>query len=224
MSYCEQHLKKEKGSLAGEIALIVAGIVLVLFGGMIIAAMIYAMQWGNIVGFGMAIGLILVALGVYFLVYAGLRRKKRHAVEDDVEQSELVRSIRALMPPEHANRTPQGLFRLVDQDLAGGKHFGRADIGREWVLIGERALRTEGILGAFLYEETHRSSKVSATLYSLWVYDHSFRGANLVFPLRGTAENCYQALVEAAPHARKGGKREEEAFLKEMRAIHGDGR
>lgn len=219
MSYCEQHLKKEKGNLAGEIALIAAGIVLVLFGALIIAAMIYAMQWGNIVVFGMAIGLILAALGVFFIVYASLRRKKRHAVEDNIEQSELVRSIRSLLPPEHANRTPLGLFHLVDQDLAKGKHFGRADVGREWVLIGERALRTEQILGIFLYKRVHTSSKVTATLYELWVYDHSFPGANLVFPVRRMAENCYQALIEAAPHARNGGKKEAEAFLKEMQSL-----
>lgn len=218
MSYCEQHLRKEKGSLAGEIILIVFGVVLALFGALIIAAMIYALQWGN-VGFGMAIGIILVAIGVALIAYAIKRRKKRHAVEVDVEQSELVRSIRSLMPPEYAGSAVSSLFHLVDQDLAKGKHFSRADIGREWILIGQKAYRAEHILGIFLYKNTHVSSSVISYTYEIWVYDKRFQGTNLVFPSKGEAQSCYQALTDAAPGAQCGGRKEESAFLKEMAAL-----
>ena len=77
MSCCETHLSREKGSRAGEIAMIVCG---VLLGALILAVMGYALaSIQEIVFSGIFIGAIPAVGGVALIVYAIRRGKKRRA-------------------------------------------------------------------------------------------------------------------------------------------------
>lgn len=121
MGYCEKHLSREKGSRAGEVGMILVGVVLLLLGGLILSAMVYAiLTIHEIVLTGFLIGAIFAVSGVALIVYAVKRRNNRHALNANAEGSGLVKAIRRQLPPEQASLPVQELFALVDRDLEGG--------------------------------------------------------------------------------------------------------
>ena len=152
MGYCENHLRREKGSRAGEVGMILIGVVLILLGALILSAMVYAIfTIHEIVFSGILIGIIFAVSGVALIVYAARRRNNRRTLDADVEGSGLVKAIRRQLPPEQANLSVRELFDLVDRDLEGGQCLGQVDVGRSWALIDKTALRLENIRGIFLY-------------------------------------------------------------------------
>lgn len=223
MGYCENYLKKEKGSVVKEIAFIVCAIPIALLGALIVAAMVYGLVVDETIGligalFGTIIGGAILFIAGALCWGAQLHRKKRLNVSADVENSTLVRSIRNQMPPEQANLPVPELFALVDKDLEGGQSFAGITLGRTWVLLGAAALLLSNVRGIFLLKRTRASSKVVATVYEVEIYGPVRLVTFLTSASKREASDWLEKLAAAAPHAQTGGAKEQAAFLEAVRA------
>lgn len=224
MGYCEKHLKKEKGSAVSEIIMCICAVPFALLGLIFLAADIYMsiFEWASFGIGGVIIMLFFGAgflfIGICFVWGAKIHRKKRLEINIDVENSNLVQSIRAQVPPDRAALPVPELFALVDQDLTGGQTFSNVDLGRTWVLIGDQAILLRRIQGIFLIKKVHTSSKVVSTSYEVNLYDAGRLIAFPAFARKSEAKRCCEALSAAAPQAQTGGSKEETIFLKNREA------
>lgn len=221
MGYCEKHLKREKGGAASEIIMCICAIPFALIGVIFLGMLIYMslFEWASF-GIGGVIislffGAVFLFLGICFIWGAKIHRKKRFAIGSDVENSNLIQSIRAQVPAEQASLPVPELFALVDQDLAGGQSFGgNVDLGRTWVLVGDQAILLRRLRGAFLIKKVHTTSKVVSTSYDVNIYDSTRLIAFPTFARKSEAKRFCEALAAAVPQMQTGRDKEEKAFLK----------
>lgn len=220
MGYCEKHLKREKGSAVSEIVMCICAVPFALLGLLLLAADIYMsiFEWASF-GIGGVIIMLFFGggflfIGICFVWGAKIHRKKRLDINTDVENSNLIQSIRAQVPPDQATLPIPELFALVDQDLTGGQTFSNVDLGRVWVLIGDQAILLRRIQGIFLIKKVHTSSKVVSTSYDVNLYDDVRLIAFPTFARKGEAKRLCEALSAIVPQAQTGGDKEEKIFLK----------
>ena len=223
MSYCEKHLKREKGGTVSEIIMYVCSAPFALVGIVFLCMLIYMsiFEWASFGVGGVIIslffGAIFLFIGICFVWGARIHRKKRLAIGTDVENSSLIQSIRAQVPAEQAGLPVPELFALVDQDLAGGQSFGgNVDLGRTWVLIGDQAILLRRLRGAFLIKKVHTTSKVVSTSYDVNIYDSTQLIAFPTFARKSEAKRLCEALAAATPQVQTGRDKEEKAFLKTL--------
>ena len=220
MGYCEKHLKKEKGGTVSEIIMYICAIPFALVGIILLCMLGYMsiFEWASFGIGGVIISLFFGAgflfIGICFVWGARIHRKKRLAIGADVENSNLIQSIRAQVPTDQSSLPVPELFALVDKDLAGGQTFGNVDLGRTWVLIGDQAILLRSLQGVFWIKRVHTTSKVVATSYDVNIYDSARLIAFPTFARKSEAKRCCEALAAAAPQVQSGGSREETAFLK----------
>lgn len=206
MGLCREHLNKQRGrKKAGTAVLLAVGIVLALFGGFMMFAF-SVVEHGPGLGGYLAVALLLVLPGVVCL-WLGFRRSQNRAPADP-ENSRLVQSIRCQLPAEQAKLPLEQVFAVVDQDLAGGEHFGNAILGREWVLVADLAVRTGNIRGIFMEIRGTRSAGVYVSSYEITVCSARRECASVTFLDRRKAEACLTALSALAPYAARGGNAE----------------
>lgn len=220
MGYCEKHLKREKGSAVSEIVMCICAVPFALLGLILLAADIYMsiFEWASF-GIGGVIiilffGAAFLAIGIGFIWGARIHRKKRLAINEDVENSALIQSIRSQLPPDQSSLPVPELFALVDRDLTGGQTFSNVDLGRIWVLVGDQAILLRRIQGIFLIKRVHTTSKVVSTSYDVNLYDDARLIAFPTFARKGEAKRLCEALAAAVPQAQTGNDKEEKAFLK----------
>ncbi len=222
MSYCENHLKKEKGSAVSEIIMCICAVPFALVGVVFLCMLGYMsiFEWASFGVGGVIISLFFGAaflfIGICFVWGARIHRKKRLAINEDVENSALIQSIRTQLPPDQAGLPVPELFALVDQDLSGGRSFGSIDLGRAWVLIGDQAVLLRNLRGLFLKKRVHTTSKVVSTSFDVYIYDSTHLIAYIPFARKRTAKQCIEALAAAAPQVQTGGPKEEETFQKQL--------
>lgn len=223
MSYCEKHLKREKGRAVSEIIMCVCAVPFALVGIIFLGMLIYmsVFEWASFGIGGVILSLFFGAafffIGIAFIWGARIHRKKRLAIGEDVENSNLIQSIRAQVPAEQSALPVSELFALVDRDLAGGQSFGgNVDLGRAWVLIGDQAILLHRLRGAFLIKRVHTTSKVISTSYDVNIYDSTRLIAFPTFARKGEAKRFCEALAAAAPQVQTGKDKEEKAFLKSL--------
>lgn len=226
MSYCEKHLNREKGSAVSEIVMTICAVPFTLIGLLFVCMMGYFLIFEpEYLGIGGMIvvlffGACFLAIGFGFFWGARIHRKKRLAINESVENSDLVQSIRSQLPAEQAGLSVQELFALVDKDLAGGQNFGGVDLGRSWILIGAQAILLRSIRGAFVIKKVHTTSKVVSTSYEVNIYDATRLIAFPSFVRKGEANRLCEALAAAVPLIQTGGPKEEKLFqqvLEEMK-------
>ncbi|MCI9156823.1 MAG: hypothetical protein HFF44_07790 [Lawsonibacter sp.] len=223
MGYCEKHLKREKGGAVSEIVMCVCAVPFALIGLIFLGMLIYMsiFEWASF-GIGGVIlsllfGAAFLAIGIGFVWGARIHRKKRLAIGADVENSNLIQSIRAQVPAEQTALPVPELFALVDQDLAGGQSFGgNVDLGRTWVLVGDQAILLRRLRGAFLIKKVHTTSKVVSTSYDVNLYDATRLIAFPTFARKSEAKRLCEALAAAMPQIQTGRDKEEKAFLKTL--------
>lgn len=220
MNYCEKHLKREKGGRVSEIIMYVCSVPFALVGIIFLGMLGYMsiFEWESFGIGGVILSLFFGAgflfIGICFIWGARIHRKKRMAIGADVENSNLIQSIRAQVPADQSSLPVPDLFALVDNDLAGGQTFGNVDLGRTWVLIGDQAILLRSLQGVFWIKKVHTTSKVVATSYDVNIYDSARLIAFPTFARKSEAKRCCEALAAAAPQVQSGGSREETAFLK----------
>ena len=220
MGYCEKHLKKEKGGTVSEIIMYICSVPFALVGIIFLGMLGYMsiFEWESFEIGGVILSLFFGAgflfIGICFIWGARIHRKKRLAIGADVENSNLIQSIRAQVPADQSSLPVPDLFALVDNDLAGGQTFGNVDLGRTWVLIGDQAILLRSLQGVFWIKKVHTTSKVVATSYDVNIYDSARLIAFPTFARKSEAKRCCEALAAAAPQVQSGGSREETAFLK----------
>ena len=220
MNYCEKHLKREKGGRVSEIIMYICSVPFALVGIIFLGMLGYMsiFEWESFGIGGVILSLFFGAgflfIGICFIWGARIHRKKRMAIGADVENSNLIQSIRAQVPADQSSLPVPDLFALVDNDLAGGQTFGNVDLGRTWVLIGDQAILLRSLQGVFWIKKVHTTSKVVATSYDVNLYDSARLIAFPTFARKSEAKRCCEALAAAAPQVQSGGSREETAFLK----------
>ncbi len=220
MNYCEKHLKREKGGRVSEIIMYICSVPFALVGIIFLGMLGYMsiFEWESFGIGGVILSLFFGAgflfIGICFIWGARIHRKKRMAIGADVENSNLIQSIRAQVPADQSSLPVPDLFALVDNDLAGGQTFGNVDLGRTWVLIGDQAILLRSLQGVFWIKKVHTTSKVIATSYDVNLYDSARLIAFPTFARKSEAKRCCEALAAAAPQVQSGGSREETAFLK----------
>ena len=199
MPSCQDHLNAQRRAAGGGgVILLLAGIALLLSGaaGIWYAATHYtpeataAAMWGFP---ALILGLVLAVIGA-------LRRRRRSAMDRDAEQSPLVASIRQSLPPEQTTLPVEEIFALVDRDIAQGRTFGGVTLGREWAIIGNRALRTEHVRGVVLKKKQNRTSHARMNTYLVAATDGAVQ-AEAEFVTREHAMECYEALQKICPAA-----------------------
>ena len=226
MSYCEKHLKREKGRAVSEIIMCVCAVSFALIGIIFLGMLVYMsiFEWASF-GIGGVIlslffGAAFLFIGIAFIWGARIHRKQRLAIGEDVENSNLIQSIRAQVPAEQSALPVSELFALVDRDLAGGQSFGgNVDLGRAWVLIGDQAILLRRLRGAFLIKKVHTTSKVISTSYDVNIYDSTRLIAFPAFARKSDARRFCEALAAAAPQVQTGKDKEEKAFLKSLEDV-----
>lgn len=216
MNYCENHLKKEKGSVAGDVVAMIFGVLLLLLGGLIIAAMITALEY-VVPLTGFFIGGILLISGGLLIYYAIVRRKKRDRLTENPEESELVKSIRRQLPPGESNLPLAQVFAIVDQDMQGGRNFGGVDLGRNWLLVRDRAIRLSNLRGVFVERNRRTTRAGTMTTYNVHFYNDRYQMSEVIFIDKRDAEECRDAVAAAAPKAAAGGAKEERKMIDEAR-------
>lgn len=220
MNYCEKHLKREKGGRVSEIIMYICSVPFALVGIIFLGMLGYMsiFEWESFGIGGVILSLFFGAgflfIGICFIWGARIHRKKRLAIGADVENSNLIQSIRAQVPADQSSLPVPDLFALVNNDLAGGQTFGNVDLGRTWVLIGDQAILLRSLQGVFWIKKVHTTSKVVATSYDVNLYDSARLIAFPTFARKSEAKRCCEALAAAAPQVQSGGSREETAFLK----------
>ena len=225
MGYCEKHLKKEKGGTVSEIIMYICAVPFALVGVIFLCMLGYMsiFEWASFGVGGIIISLFFGAaflfIGICFVWGARIHRKKRLAIGTDVENSNLIQSIRAQVPADQSGLPVPELFALVDKDLAGGQTFGNVDLGRTWVLIGDQAILLRSLQGVFWIKKVHTTSKVVATSYDVNIYDSTRLIAFPTFARKSEAKRCCEALAAAAPQVQSGGSKEEKAFLKFLEEV-----
>lgn len=199
MPSCQDHLQKERKSAGGGTGMLIAGIVLLLAGiaGIYYAATHYTPEATAAAMWGFPGGI----LGLVLIIIGALRRRRKAAMDRDVEQSPLVASIRRSLPAEQAKLPVPQLFALVDRDIAQGRTFGAVTVGKEWVIADNQAVRTENIKGVVLRKKQNRTSHVRMNTYVIALTDGSPRPAEAEFLTREHALECYEALRQLCPAA-----------------------
>ena len=222
MNYCEKHLKREKGGRVSEIIMYICSVPFALVGIIFLGMLGYMsiFEWESFGIGGVILSLFFGAgflfIGICFIWGTRIHRKKRLAIGADVENSNLIQSIRAQVPADQSSLPVPDLFALVDNDLAGGQTFGNVDLGRTWVLIGDQAILLRSLQGVFWIKKVHTTSKVVATSYDVNIYDSTRLIAFPAFARKSEAKRCCEALAAAAPQVQSGGSKEEKAFLKSL--------
>lgn len=205
MPSCQEHLNKERRSAGGGTGLLIAGVLLLFLGG---AGIYYAGTHYTPEATAAAMwGFPGVILGVALAIIGALRRRRRAAMERDVEQSPLVASIRRSLPAEQAGLPVSQLFAMVDRDIANGRTYGGVTVGREWVILVNQAVRTANIRGVALKKKQNRTSHARMNSYVVAVTDGSVQ-AEAEFLTREHAMECCEALRQLCPAAQAGEENE----------------
>lgn len=207
MEYCKSHFSKQKtAKKAGAAALIVVGVLLVLFGGFGLFAFTVAEHGPGLGGY-LLVTLVLVVPGVLCLGL-GVRKVQKNRSLADPENTRLVQSIRRQLPADQAKLPLEQVFALVDRDLERGQLLGNAVVGQEWVLVADLAVRASNIRGIFQTIRSSRSSGVYVSQYEITVCDERRECATVVFLDAKKAEVFLNTLYALAPNAARGGDAE----------------
>lgn len=213
LSYCKSHLDRvKKVGGVGTVVLLVLGSLFAAFGLFLVAAIVSRRQGdsGTIIMAAVMATVIFLIPGVLMFIL-GIRKSKTRRRDSDPEQSRLVRSIRRHLPAEQAGLPLDKLFAVVDQDLSGGREFGKdVVLGREWALVGDLAVPIRRIRGVFLQISAHRTQYTYISSHIITVCDDTRECGTAGFLANGDqATECYKALCTAAPWTMRGGLEEQ---------------
>lgn len=213
MNYCRSHLDRvKKTGGVGTVVLLVLGGLFAALGLFLVAAIVGGRQGdrGTIIMAAVIAAVIFLIPGVLMLVL-GIRKTKTRRRDSDPERSRLVSSIRRHLPAEQAGLPLDRLFAVVDQDLSGGREFGKdVVLGQEWALVGDLAVPIRCIRGVFLQILSHRTQYTYISNHIITVCDDTRECGTASFLADGEqATECYKALCTAAPWAMRGGLEEQ---------------